>query len=126
MADLISLDLGISAASKFLALLDSNGYALRAAVWAPRDEEEWRLLLLPETTEGDLRETAKVIEIMSMHSDQFPGRRRPRFEIVRPNHPLIQAMRRFPVAASDHPREVRGVFDGPNYFDQAVILRMAA
>ena len=107
-------------ADRLLDLLEQDGFPIETAVWVLDDEGRGRLYIVPRIWNGDtLQETFRVAQTIVDHTDELPGRYDLHYSVVRPDNPIVRAVRS--VASPD--RRVRGVYHDGTYVDEAYVLR---
>ncbi len=113
----------LGTASRLLALLEQDGFAIKAAVWALDDEGRGRLYIVPEdASDSDLQQTIRVAHTIVNHKDELPGRHDLSYSVVKSDNPIVKAIR----SASSPDGHVRGAYSNGTYVDEAYVLRPAA
>jgi hypothetical protein len=121
-----ALDNGLGTAERLVALLEQDGFDLQAAVFAPDDEDSWRLFLVPRDPRGDdLEQMIRVAHTMSEHRDELPDRHAIRYSVVTPDHAVIRAIKPLVPSSAPFPRLVEGVYRDGTYIDRAYVLKLA-
>lgn len=110
-------------ARRLLDLLEKDGFLIETAIWALDEEGRGRLYIVPqERGERALRQTIRVAQTIVDHGDELPGRDDLLYSIVKPDNPLVQAVR----SSSSPNGRVRGAYSNGTYVDEAYVLRPAA
>ncbi|UYO38506.1 hypothetical protein KQX62_17530 [Rhodopseudomonas palustris] len=110
-------------AHKLIEFLERDGFPVEAAVWVIDEEGRGRLYIVPRSKARDiLRATIRVAETIVNHSDELPGRQDLRYTVVKPDNPIVQAVR----SVSSPDGRVRGVYRNGTYVDEAYVLHPAA
>jgi hypothetical protein len=110
-------------AQRLVDFLEQDGFDIEIAVWALDDEGQGRLYLVPrDRSEGKLKQTIRVARTISDHKEELPGRHDLRYSVVKPDNPVVQAVR----SASPSGGRVRGAYSNGTYVDEAYVLRPAA
>jgi hypothetical protein len=110
-------------ARQLLDLLEQDGFALQAAVWALDDEGRGRLYIVPkDLSESDLRQTIRVAHTIVNHKDELPGRHDLLYSVVKPNNAIVQAV----TSVGSPDGHVRGAYNNGTYVDEAYVLRPAS
>jgi hypothetical protein len=113
----------LGTARRLVDLLERDGFALDAAIWALDEEGRGRLYLVPsDRIAGEVRQTVRVAQTISRYRDELPGRHDLLFSVVRPDHPIVQAVRSVAGPAG----RVRGAYSKGTYVDEAYVIRPAA
>lgn len=126
MGEETPLTTAFDTAQRLVRILPEEGYKLKAAVWALRGDETWRLLLVPDHPfEGNLKETLKVAYVISERRDDLPGRHNLQFVVVEESDPIVAAIMDAARDARHAPAEFEGIHHGSTYVEKAVVLKAA-
>lgn len=110
-------------ARRLVDLLELDGFPVETAIWVLDDDGRGRLYVVPrERLDDTLQETIRVAQTIVDHRDELPGRHDLRYTIVKPDNPIVQAVRS--VRSPDG--RVRGAYSNGTYVDEAYVLRPAA
>jgi hypothetical protein len=110
-------------ARRLLDLLEQDGFLVETAIWVLDDEGQGRLYIVPrERDERALRQTIRVAQTIVDHSDELPGRDDLMYSVVKPDNPIVQAVK----SVSARNGRVRGAYSNGTYVDEAYVLRPAA
>ncbi|MDF3808932.1 MULTISPECIES: hypothetical protein [Rhodopseudomonas] len=110
-------------ARRLLDFLEQDGFSVETAIWVVDDEGRGRLYIVPsERADRALRQTIRVAQTIVDHSDELPGRHDLLYSVVKPDNPIVQAVR----SVSSPDGRVRGAYSNGTYVDEAYVLRPAA
>lgn len=112
----------LATAERLVALLEQEGFGLKAAAWVIEDEGRGRLYLVPRENRDKLDQTIRVAYVISEHKDELPGRHDLLYSVVDSNHPIVRAV----LAAGPKAGKVRGVYSNGTYIDEAYVFPTAA
>jgi hypothetical protein len=105
----------IDAGSRLLDLLRAEGFPITAALWRYRPEPaEWRLFIASPVVdaEGPRRAYERILQVLRSPEGQQLGLDLINTSVIRPQDPLVRALRRALPPSSAPTRVSQGAFDG--------------
>lgn len=124
MATTAFLDPGLATAERLVEILESSALKVVFAIWAPDDNENWRLyLVLDQAGESELKATIRVAYLIAENSDELPGRAALQYSTVDRQHFLVRAVQKAMATGSKPPILLRGLYADGAFIDEAYVIR---